>query len=310
MSSLNPIQTILEAEQIEPSQNASDMCAKIRARHEGRVQAFLYYGSSLRAMNDPSKMLDFYVLVDSYRKTHRNPVRAILNMLIPPAVYYLENENQDGSVSNCKYSIISLAAFERKASNKALLSMVWGRFSQPCVLLFPKDETIRARIQTAREKAIRHVAHESAPLTNSSTSTVKFWARGFRESYRTELRPESSDTRSEEIVTRYQDRYNGLMNALYGAADEGGNYDIPASSSWQIFACKWRWAWRRILGKPVNAIRVLNSAFTFDGGVDYVMHKLKSHSGVSMELSKSQHKHPILWSPVLAWKLYRRGAFK
>ena len=310
MSARPTILDILENDQLEPSESASAMCAKIMARHEGRVQALLYYGSSLRAMNDPDKMLDFYVLVDSYRKTHKNPVRAFLNALIPPAVYYLENENTNGSVSTCKYSVISLAAFERETTKKAFLSMVWGRFSQPCVLLFPKTDTVRARIQTARENAIRHVARETVPLISTPSTAIKFWARGFRESYRTELRPESSDTRSEEIVTRYQGRYDGLMSALFGSVNEDGNYNIPSSSTGQKKSCKWRWAWRRILGKPVNAIRVLNSAFTFDGGIDYVMHKLKNHSGVSMELTKSQRKHPILWSPVLAWKLYRRGAFK
>ncbi len=172
MSAPNSIQKILEAEQIEPSQNASDMCAKIRARHEGRVQAFLYYGSSLRAMNDPSKMLDFYVLVDSYRKTHRGPVRAFLNYIAPPAVYYLENENKDGSVSNCKYSILSLTAFERKTTKKAFLSVVWGRFSQPCVLLFPINDDIKTRVQTARENAIRHMATLSIPLANSKENAV------------------------------------------------------------------------------------------------------------------------------------------
>ncbi|PHR92158.1 MAG: hypothetical protein COA69_09115 [Robiginitomaculum sp.] len=306
----NTILDILEQEQIEPSEPASAMCKKIMANHAGRVQAFLYYGSSLRAMNDPAKMLDFYVIVDSYVKTHRNPVRALLNYLIPPAVYYLENENKDGSISNCKYSIISLRAFEAKCTQKAILSMVWGRFSQPCVLLFPHNPKIRRRIQIARSNAIRHVAAMTHPLVASPISATEFWARGFMESYKTELRPEKSDSRSEEIVTRYQDRYNDLMQALYGRPNDQDIYTLPAVSKWQALRCKWMWMSRRILGKPTAAIRILNSAATFSGGIDYVLHKLKSHSGVTIGISASQRKHPILWSPVLAWKLYRRGAFK
>lgn len=301
---------ILESEQISPSKPAADMCAKIRARHEGRVQALLYYGSSLRAMNDPEKMLDFYVIVDSYFKTHKNPVRAILNAVIPPAVYYLENLNEDGSLSNCKYSIISLAAFERRTTKKAFLSVTWGRFSQPCVLLFPKDEAVKSRIQNARVKAILHMAAITSPLVSTPISAVKFWAKGFLQSYRTELRPESSDTRSQEIVARYQDRYDKITQALYGPPNAKGEYEIPQTTALHIFACKWTWMWRRILGKPMNAIRVLNSGFTFSGGIDYVLHKLKSHSGVTIDITPSQRKHPILWSPILAWKLYRRGAFK
>jgi hypothetical protein len=310
MQQQTKILEILESEQIEPSTNAQAMCEKIMVRHQGRVQALIYYGSSLRAMNDPAKMLDFYVLVDSYKKTHRSPIRRALNALIPPAVYYLENENPDGSVSNCKYSIISLDAFEKKSGEKALLSQIWGRFSQPCVLLFPKDETIRNRVQTARVNAIEYMAAQTIPLVEGSATATRFWAKGFMESYKTELRPESSSSRSEEIVNRYLDRYNAISAQLFGRANKNGQYDIPISSVAKRKACKRKWAWRRFVGKPATAIRVLNSAFTFDGGLDYVLHKLKSHSGETITVSESQRRHPILWSPVLGWKLYRKGAFK
>ncbi len=305
---------ILETEQLKPTPNVTAMCDKIKARHIGRVQAFLYYGSSLRAMNDPDKMLDFYVLVDSYRKTHKNPLRAFLNWEIPPAVYYLENQNEDGTLSTCKYSIISLSAFERKCTGRAFLSMVWGRFSQPCVLLFAKDKATHTRIQKARADAISHIAHQTSPLFKRPITATKFWARGFLESYKTELRPESSDTRSEEIVTRYQDRYDALMTILYGAPDKDGQYTLNSSGLTRLALsraiCKWTWYWRRVLGKIQAAIRILNTASTFDGGLDYALHKLKSHSGVTIEVTQSQRRHPVLWSPVLAYKLYKRGAFR
>ena len=313
MSDTKAIIKILGAEQLTPTANVTAMCNKIKARHKNRVQAFLYYGSSLRAMNDPSKMLDFYVLVDSYRKTHKNPVRAFLNWLIPPAVYYLENTNEDGSLSTCKYSIISLKSFEKKCARQAFLSQVWGRFSQPCVLLFAQNEGIHMRIQTARASAIKHLSRQIIPLLQSpirAISATKFWGRGFLESYKTELRPESSDTRSEEIVTRYQDRYDALMDILFTKAGKSDTYILPTTSGFSRLVCKWRWFWRRFFGKIVAAIRILNSAATFDGGLDYALHKLKSHSGVTIEVTKSQRKHPVLWSPVLAWKLYKRGAFR
>jgi len=44
------------------------VCDIIESRHPGRVQAFIYYGSSLRELDNPEKMLDFYVLVDSYAR--------------------------------------------------------------------------------------------------------------------------------------------------------------------------------------------------------------------------------------------------
>jgi len=31
---------------------------------------------------------------------------------------------------------------------------------------------------------------------------------------------------------------------------------------------------------------------------------------VSIEVTEAQRKHPVLWSPVLGWKLWRKGAFR
>ena len=292
---------ILESEQLEPTENVTAMCEKIMARHPDRVQALIYYGSSLRAMNDPDKMLDFYVIVDSYRKTHRNPLRAVLNAGFPPAVYYLENENGDGSIARCKYSIISINAFENRC--RGFFTIVWGRFAQPCVLLMSKNEKIKTRIQMARANAVRHLAAQTAPLLEPDVDFTTFWARGFMESYNTELRPESSGDRSKEIVDRYAGRYEALKRVLDSESELA-----PAGKS-RLYS-KWKWTWRRVLGKPYAALRVLNSAFTFDGGLEYVLHKLKNHSGKTIDVSESQKRHPILWSPILAWKLYRVGAFR
>ncbi len=304
---MRTIQDILADEFIMPIQRIETVCADIRARHPGRVLAFVYYGSSLRDMEDPEKMLDFYVLVDSYRKTHKNPIRVVLNKLFPPAVYYHAMTHEDGIRTTCKYSIMSLPAFERRCSSSAFLSVTWGRFSQPCVVLFPSDDVIRMRVQTARENAVRHMAAQTVPLFDGQASSSKFWAKGFMQSYRTELRPESSEGRSEEIVLRYKDRYEAILTALYGEPNDDGIYSLPPGSK---FGAQTKWFFRRFLGKPSAAVRILSSAFTFEGGFDYVADKLERHSGVKIEASESQRKHPVLWSPVLAWKYWRKGAFR
>lgn len=309
MTDTRQIIDILDAEYIAPTRRVTKVCNDIRARHEDRVLAFIYYGSSLRDMDNPEKMLDFYVIVDSYRKTHKNPLRILANALIPPAVYYHEMTHDDGVMTRCKYSIMSIKAFENRCSPSAFLSMTWGRFSQPCIVLFPHSDDVKMRIQTARASAITHMANQIVPLADNPVDTVSFWARGFRESYRTELRPEKAGDRSAEIVKRYKNRYDDLMQKIFSPAPDG-RYAIPETGSASKFWCKTKWAFRRWLGKPVGGLRVLNSAVTFDGGLDYIMRKLEDHSGVRIEVSESQRRHPILWSPVLAWKYYRRGAFR
>ena len=301
---------ILLRENLPPSPRVMDVCNAISERHPNRVQAFLYYGSSLRDMDNPDKMLDFYVLVDSYRKTHKNPVRALLNAVIPPAVYYYEMTDAEGVLSTCKYSILSLSAFERKCTNKALLSQIWGRFSQPSALLMPISDRVKNRIMYARMESVRHMAHVTAPLINTPVTSTQFWARGYRESYRTELRPEASDTRSEEIVDRYKDRYTELLATLYSQSEKDSLFHLPNTGKRHRFWCKAKWFLRRLLGKPCAAIRVINSAATFDGGLDYVLRKLQNHSGVTIEPTGFQKRHPVISAPILGWKLWRKGAFR
>jgi len=265
------IADILAEENVTPNARVTSVCEAIAARHLGRVQAFMYYGSSLRDLDDADKMLDFYVVVDSYRKTHKNPIRAGLNRLIPPAVYYYEQEDENGILSTCKYSIISISEFEKRCGADALLSMVWGRFCQPSVMLFPKSELIAERLMASRETAVKYMASQIA-----------------------------REGRAAEIVARYGERYARLTIALYGTPDKDGFYILPNLPEGPT---KTKWFLRRLVGKPMTAIRVINSAATFEGGLDYVLRKLKNHSGVTIEPTPFQRKHPVICSPVLGWKL-------
>ncbi len=298
---------IIKGETLDPPTRVTEVMDIIRARHSGRVQAMVYYGSSLRELDNPEKMLDFYVLVDSYRKTHGKGPRAVLNRFIPPAVYYVEHEGQDGTLSTCKYSILSLSEFEKRCGSSTFLSQVWGRFSQPCVVLWSKNEAVLDRVWAARVVAVETMAGQTVSLLGGSATASELWGRGFFESYRTELRPESSTGRSEEIVARFAERYDAITTGLYGAPNADGIYSLPTKG---LSGTKRRWFFRRLLGKPAAAIRVLLGAATFDGGIDYIARKVENHSGVKLNPTAAQRKHPVLHSPVLFWKIWRQGAFR
>mgnify|MGYP000055552046 CR=1 FL=1 len=298
---------IIKSETLDPPARVTEVMNLIRTRHDGRVQAMVYYGSSLRELDNSEKMLDFYVLVDSYRKTHGTGPRAFINRFIPPAVYYVEHTSGDGTISTCKYSILSLSEFEKRCSTRAFLSQVWGRFSQPCAVLWAKNDRVLDRVWAARVVAVETMAGATAPLLDGSATAAEIWGRGFYESYRTELRPESSTGRSEEIVARFEDRYAAITAGLYGAPNAAGIFTLPVAGKSRA---KRRWLFRRILGKPAAALRVLLGAATFDGGIDYVARKIENHSGVQLNPTPAQRKHPVLHSPVLFWKIWRQGAFR
>ncbi|HVR67505.1 MAG TPA: hypothetical protein VMT98_12735, partial [Verrucomicrobiae bacterium] len=67
---------------------------------------------------------------------------------------------------------------------------------------------------------------------------------------------------------------------------------------------------RRWYGKLISVARLTKAVFTFDGGLDYILWKIERHSGVSATATDWQRRHPLLAAPGLAWRLYRRGAFR
>jgi len=303
--------SILEDEQsATPPPRAIAMANAIREKHGDTVQAFVFYGSGLREAGNIEKMLDYYVLTRSYKDVHGFGPKAFASFLLPPSVHFLESTDPDGQPMSSKYSIVSLPAFERRVTGHAREPMIWARFSQPCLIMACSDENLRKRLLSDLANAVIHFADQAAPLMAGHMTPRDFWARALGESYRTELRAERPFERAREIVDRYGERYDGLGQALFGPVDEDGMINVPAASGVSRQATRLKWASRRWIGKPATALRVLKAAFTFDGGLDYVLHKLKSHSDVEIEVTAHQRRHPILWSPVLAWKLWRRGAFR
>ncbi|MEO9971608.1 MAG: hypothetical protein ABJG15_17565 [Hyphomonadaceae bacterium] len=305
------VRAIIAKEQAAtPPPRAIDMADAIRAKHGDTVQAFVFYGSGLREADNIEKMLDYYVLTRSYKSIHGFGPKALASFALPPSVHYLEATDRDARPMNSKYSIVSLPAFQRRVSGRAREPMIWARFSQPCLIMSCATDALQENLISNLAQAVTHFADQASPLMAGKMTPHDFWARALSESYRTELRAERPLERAREIVERYGERYTALGEALFGARDADGNIDIPPASMLARQGARWRWATRRWVGKPATALRVLKAAFTFDGGLDYVLHKLKSHSDVAIDITPHQRRHPILWSPVLAWKLWRRGAFR
>ena len=70
------------------------------------------------------------------------------------------------------------------------------------------------------------------------------------------------------------------------------------------------WTLRQRLGKPLNVLRLLKAACTFDGAADYAAWKVERHSGVKLELSPWQRRHPLLAAPGVYLQLRRRGVLR
>lgn len=305
---LRALRAVIEDDQRPLSAPAQAMAAAIRARHGAAVKALIFYGSALREGEAAEKMLDFYVIVDSYRAVYGRGLISLATWLLPPGVHYLAITDARGRALRSKYAIVSAAAFRRRVGGGVLESMLWARFTQPATIV-TDDPALRSALADAMARACLHFTRQTAPLLSGPVGPGDIWVRGLAESYRTELRPENPGPRAAEIVARFPERYARLSALLVPQGPDGG-LALPEAGAARRGLCRARWWLRRVIGKPLGALRVLKAAATFDAGLDYVLEKIASHSGVRLEVSPAERRHPVLNAPRLAWRLYRAGAFR
>jgi hypothetical protein len=280
----------------------------ICARHGG-IAAIVFYGSCLRqpaaAAAPPDGIMDFYVVVDRYREAYPGRLLALANRVLPPNVFHVATRWRAEPV-RAKYAVISMAQFRRGLSRASFQTSLFARFAQPCRLVWARDPQARAAIGTALADAVVTMVAAVAPLLEPGFDAEQLWLRGFRETYRAELRTEGA-ARARDLYESGRERYEVItpwaLSAAGIAADRTGS--AYGRSSAQL-----RWAARRVLGKLLSVLRLGKSAFTFDGGADYILWKIERHTGVRLAASPWQRRHPLLASPVFLWRLYRLGAIR
>lgn len=279
-----------------------------RERHGASVQAVLFYGSCLRDGDDKGKIVDLYLLVEGYRKALRNPVSAACARLLPPNVYYVETQFDQRTV-RAKYAVLDVDQFRQAASGGWLHPFIWARFAQPTAIAYLRQEKLRQPLIDALAGAVRTSIGEGLPLMGETFDAAQLWQRVFVESYRSELRAEGPD-RARQIVATFEDRYREVTALVIGNAEGARATYHQVVSPEERQRCLRRWLYRRLIGKPLNVLRLIKAAFTFQGGARYLAWKIERHSGVKVELTPWQERHPILASSVLFWRLYRKGAFR
>jgi hypothetical protein len=271
----------------------------VRARHADAALGVLFYGSCLRKPESllADSLLDFYLLVDEYRPAYRSAMMAFANRVLPPNVFYLEAQHE-GATLRCKYAVISLAQFGEGMSRAADNVSLWARFSQQSRLVWTRDAATIQPIAAACAEAVLTMLSNAAPLVGKDATAEAVWQRAFEETYRAEVRSEGP-ARATELVNADLERYRRTY-ALARDSIGGGAAD----------ACAAAWRRRRRTSKLLNFARLVKATFTFDGALDYVLWKVKRHSGVVLPVTDWQRRHPLLSAPVLAWRLYRLGAFR
>jgi hypothetical protein len=282
----------------------------LRGRFGHHALAVLFYGSCRRANDDSGGIVDLYVLVDDYHAAHGKFLPALANRLLAPNVYFLETPVA-GRVARAKYAVVSMDQFER-GTTRWFHPYLWGRFAQPCGLLFAVDEQVRRRIVRALAGAATTFAARTLPRLPAEFDAQAFWTRGLLLTYATELRSERPD-RVRAIYAHAALELQALTRALAGdlgwAPTVSGGYRNPVAREegrWSALS----WAVRRLQGKALSVLRLLKASFTFDGGLPYLAWKIERHSGVELQITPFMRRFPRLGAVGAFWRTWRRGGFR
>jgi hypothetical protein len=295
------LRLVAEETAVLPPPAVAEVAEAARQRHGESIVAILFYGSCLREQDDRGTLVDLYLLADRYRNVHRSRWMQLLNRLLPPNVYYIETSFED-RVIRAKYAIVKLSQFEKLVSRRRFEPYFWARFAQPTGLLWARSETVRQRVVAALAEATRTTIREIRPLLADRVDPERLWIRAFQETYATELRAERPG-RAAALFRTFAQRYRDITDALLRQET------APVSDAARR-RVSWRWRRRRVLGKLLSALRLLKAALTFEDGASYLIWKVQRHSGVRLELSPWQQRHPILASGVVFWRVYRAGGFR
>jgi hypothetical protein len=268
---------------VHPSITA--MAELIAAQHQP-VSAVLAYGSALRDSNPENTLIDFYVLTQDASGVSRNPLSRFLCSVVPPNVYYAEHVI-NGKSCRAKYAVLPMEQLAGKLKGDTANPYFWVRFAQPMRLIWTRDAIARQRVFQLLARAMNTAQANAVRL-----STTTQWQTLFENTYRTELRPEDV-SRAKLIVEMQREHFETIAKLA--------SPTVVSNRAWSI---------RRWQGKLLSVARLMKAAFTFQGGADYAAWKIERHSGVKIQVTDWQRRHPILASIALLPKLLKKSALK
>lgn len=292
-----------------PDEQRDRLLDQIKSRYGSNLSAVLIYGSYLRGKRDT--LLDFYVLLESYGAM-ASSWQGWMARFLPPNVYQIHHGSPPDE-TRAKYALMTLGHFER-AVRKDFHSYFWARFAQPSSILYCRDDSVQHRIIESICQSCMTFASRVAPILPDSFEARQLWVKGLSQTYQCEFRSEPQG-HAGKLFDYWPDYYRSVTRALSelrlgfeadGTGEAFRNVCSHRSRRWSGLS----WQLRKVQGKILSSLRILKAAFTFDGALDYLLWKIKRHSGVYIEPSAMQRKYPAIFAWPLLFRLWRRGAFR
>ena len=277
----------------------NEFVVELEKKYSNSIQAVIFYGSCMRERNYQAAVLDFYVIVDSYRDAYQKWGPIFLNKLLPPNVFFIQVDVA-GQEYQAKYALVSRRDLSKYTSQHAFHSYFWARFAQPIALVFVRDETVKQWLVSAQEQAITTLLRKVRCMLSSEFSSQELWTKALRLTYAAELRAEPI-SRADTIYKNSCSYYDGITEVVRDQITNNQKANLNK------FLCSFLWKLRIGLGKLLSVARLLKATFTFSNGVDYIAWKIKKHTGEKIVVTDRLRKYPWIFCWPLLWRLVRSG---
>jgi hypothetical protein len=305
------LQELVEAElaqAVDPRVGA--MAEAIAALYPRAARAVLFYGSCLRTSEIKGQMLDFYLIVSSYRDAYGRSWMASANRFIPPNVFPFEHQGLAA-----KYAVLSEEDFLHLNGPETLSVSVWARFAQPSRLVWSAGPQAERACVAAISRAAPTLLQAAAPMMDAvELEPLDLWRCGFSLTYSAELRAERKN-RAASVVESDPDRYRAFLGPAARAAGIGemthqGRLRLHPISDRQRLAARALWVKRKWAGKALSVTRLAKASGTYAGGIDYIAWKINRHAGTDFQITAWQRRWPLLGAITLLPRLLKRGAIR
>ena len=274
---------------------AQEMTNFLTKKYKKDLMAIIFYGSALRFNTSDGFLLDFYVILRKLHPSIKNPLMRFFAHILPPNVYYYELE-RNGKICRAKVAIITMTAFKKGTSDQCFSPSLWGRFSQPIKLIYYDTERTKGIVTKALSNAIKTFLGNTIKSTEKKISISELWIKGLNLTYGCELRPESK-SKINSIFENNKKRYEQIGKL---ALEE---LEIERYGTFEIKWEKLKWFLRKYWTRSLNILRLIKAAYTFKGGIEYLVWKLERHRGIKIELTEKEKEKPILSTIKIFFKL-------
>ena len=266
----------------------------------------LFYGSVLRT-EDFEGILDFYIVTEDASGFTGGLISRTGNLLLPPNVRYAEFKVGQ-RILRAKIAVLSQQQFKERTTLGTLDTTLWARFCQPVRLIWVRNAKAADTLLDLIARCVTTASCWAALLGQPSMTAVEYWQSLFARTYASELRVEKKG-RGHSLIAGQEERFTAMLPLGWARAhlrySATGNRLEPVLSFSARKRAVRRWGLVGQTGKPRNVARLIKAAFTFENGASYLAWKIQRHTGLDLNLSEAERRHPLLFLPILLKRMQR-----